>query len=263
MTNHLNKTPYGKYFRDIRHLKKIDIYRFLELYGPQDHSLGHAVKKLVLPGARTGEKPLVVDVTEARDTLNRWLEMREEDKLAANFEDSGKPASEAVFENWPEEAEERMIPILQNGNNGEHYDEVNQEGFITSFGYLLSDILNEIKQKQELVMSNDLEFLMKNQIADDIEALVKLINKHDEWSINKNQEVFINHKSGLSLQVYAGANHSEGGFEVSLHESMDFLTVIERQMLTSAIEDLLFVLSLEDRAKFFNQVWRFVDKQSL
>lgn len=289
----MNK-PYEKYFRDVSHLKKIDIYRFLELYGPQDHSLGHAVKKLVLPGARTGEKPLVVDVKEARDTLDRWLEMREEDKLAGE--------SGVVFENWPEEAEERMIPILQNGNNGEHYDEVNQEVVITSFSdfkemlkndggwndmplppelaihetlssLILNEtkrkealsihILNEIKQKQELAMSNDLEFLMKNQITGDVEALVKLVGKHDEWSVSKDHEVFIIHKSGFSLKIYVAANYSEGGFEVNLHEAMDFLTVIERQMLTSAIEELLFVLSFEDRAKFFKQVWRFVDKQSL
>lgn len=103
---------------------------------------------------------------------------------------------------------------------------------------------------------------MRSQVGNDVEALVNLINKHEEWGINKNQEVFINHKSGFSLQIYASANHSEGGFEVSLHESMDFVTVAERQMLTSAIQGLLFVLSLEDRAKFFTQVWRFVHKGS-
>lgn len=133
MTGNLNKNHYGKYFRDIRHLKKIDIYRFLELFEVTDHALGHAIKKLVLAGARTGKKPLVADITEARDTLNRWLEMREEDKLASG----------AVFENWPEEVEERMIPILQNGNNGEHYDEVNQEVVITSFGDLKEMLKND------------------------------------------------------------------------------------------------------------------------
>lgn len=70
---------YEKYFRDVKHLDKIDIYRFLDLFEVTDHALGHAIKKLVLSGARTGKKPLVVDVTEARDTLNRWLEMLQED----------------------------------------------------------------------------------------------------------------------------------------------------------------------------------------
>ena len=70
---------YGKYFKDIAKYLKLDIYRILDLYKVTDHAIGHAVKKLLLAGDRTGGKSLVDDVTEARDTLNRWLEMREED----------------------------------------------------------------------------------------------------------------------------------------------------------------------------------------
>lgn len=70
---------YGKYFKDIAKYLKLDIYRVLDLYKVTDHAIAHAVKKLLLAGDRTGGKSLVDDVTEARDTLNRWLEMREED----------------------------------------------------------------------------------------------------------------------------------------------------------------------------------------
>ena len=70
---------YGKYFKDIAKYLKLDIYRILDLYKVTDHTIGHAVKKLLLAGDRTGGKSLVDDVTEARDTLNRWLEMRDED----------------------------------------------------------------------------------------------------------------------------------------------------------------------------------------
>ena len=72
-------TPYNEYFRDIKHLDKIDIYRLLDLFGVTDHALGHAIKKLVLAGVRTGGKPSFKDIAEARDTLNRKLEMLQED----------------------------------------------------------------------------------------------------------------------------------------------------------------------------------------
>lgn len=75
----VESTPYNDYFRDVKHLGKIDIYRFLELFGVADHALGHAIKKLALAGVRTGGKPSFKDIAEARDTLNRKLEMIQED----------------------------------------------------------------------------------------------------------------------------------------------------------------------------------------
>ena len=72
-------SKYGKYFVDVEHLKKIDIYRLVELFPINDHALEHVVKKLLLGGVRTGGKNAHDEVIECRDTLNRWLEMREED----------------------------------------------------------------------------------------------------------------------------------------------------------------------------------------
>lgn len=72
-------TLYDEYFRGVKHLNKIDIYRTLDLFGVTDHALGHAIKKLVLAGVRTGGKPSFKDISEARDTLNRKLEMIQED----------------------------------------------------------------------------------------------------------------------------------------------------------------------------------------
>ena len=74
-------TNYNKYFRDVSHLSTVDVYRVLELFDVTDHALGHAAKKLLLAGLRTGGKGQVVDVMEARDTLNRWLEMQAEDGI--------------------------------------------------------------------------------------------------------------------------------------------------------------------------------------
>lgn len=68
--------PYSHYFRDVSNLTWIDIYRVLELYQVTDHALGHAVKKLLAAGLRNGLKDYDQDVREARDTLNRWLDMR-------------------------------------------------------------------------------------------------------------------------------------------------------------------------------------------
>lgn len=69
---------YGKYFRDVRHLQSIDIYQVLRLFDVSDHALGHAVKKILLAGTRTGNKSFADDIQEARDTLDRWLNMEDE-----------------------------------------------------------------------------------------------------------------------------------------------------------------------------------------
>lgn len=55
----------------------IDVYGVCELFPIHDPSgsLNHARKKLLVPGVRTGGKSMYKDVKEARDTLNRWLEL--------------------------------------------------------------------------------------------------------------------------------------------------------------------------------------------
>lgn len=70
---------YSHYFREVQKgVTHIDIYRLLAMFGVTDNALGHAIKKLIVPGLR-GAKDVCKDVTEARDTLNRWLEMAQED----------------------------------------------------------------------------------------------------------------------------------------------------------------------------------------
>ena len=70
---------HSHYFRPIAHLREIDIYRFLDLFNVTDQALGHAIKKLVVPGMRGGGKPARKDIEEAIDTLQRKLEMMDED----------------------------------------------------------------------------------------------------------------------------------------------------------------------------------------
>lgn len=71
-----NVQKYPKYFKDVSAYSEIDVYLLLEIFGVCDHAIGHAIKKLLLMGVRSGGKPASKDIEEARDTLNRWLEIR-------------------------------------------------------------------------------------------------------------------------------------------------------------------------------------------
>lgn len=71
---------YPKYFAYVGHLEYIDVYRTHRLFVVKDHEIHHASKKLLLCGVRTGGKPVRKEVEEARDTLNRWLEIMDEDE---------------------------------------------------------------------------------------------------------------------------------------------------------------------------------------
>ena len=70
---------YPHYFKDVRKLSAVDVYRVLLLFGVSDPCLQHAIKKLLVAGGR-GAKSADKDVAEAIATLQRWVEMREEDK---------------------------------------------------------------------------------------------------------------------------------------------------------------------------------------
>lgn len=66
------------YYRDVSHLKRVDIYRILDLFGVTDHAIAHAIKKLMCAGLR-GAKPEEQDIREAIASLNRKLQMLAED----------------------------------------------------------------------------------------------------------------------------------------------------------------------------------------
>ncbi len=70
-----NSGKYPKYFKSVKHLENIDVYMTHRLFNVNDPALHHASKKILMAGERTGEKSMVDDIREARDTLNRWLEM--------------------------------------------------------------------------------------------------------------------------------------------------------------------------------------------
>lgn len=70
---------YPHYYKDIRHLNIIDIYRFFDLFEVTDPCLQHSMKKLAVGGKR-GAKDYEKDIKEAMDTLKRWEYMQEENK---------------------------------------------------------------------------------------------------------------------------------------------------------------------------------------
>lgn len=75
----MQERKHSHYFRDVAHLKTMDLYRFLELFNVTDPCLQHAIKKLVVPGMRGGGKSTEKDLQEAIDTLVRRQEMHRED----------------------------------------------------------------------------------------------------------------------------------------------------------------------------------------
>lgn len=69
---------FSHYKKDVSHLNYIDVYRVLELFQVHNPAIQHAVKKLLCPGGR-GAKDYKTDLVEAKKSIERALEMLEED----------------------------------------------------------------------------------------------------------------------------------------------------------------------------------------
>lgn len=78
MTIKLPKDEFPHYYKDVRHLDFIDIYRVLELWDVKDPAIQHAIKKLMVAGGR-GVKDLLKDYKEAKVSIERAEAMKEED----------------------------------------------------------------------------------------------------------------------------------------------------------------------------------------
>ena len=74
----MSEQNHDHYFKDVTHLKTIDVYRVLDLFGVSNPCVQHAVKKLLCSGQR-GVKDTRQDVQEAITSLVRCLEMQTED----------------------------------------------------------------------------------------------------------------------------------------------------------------------------------------
>lgn len=71
---------YPKYYKNFSDVNEADVYLVHDRFKIEDPSgcIHHASKKLLLSGVRTGGKSKFDDVREARDTLNRWLEINKD-----------------------------------------------------------------------------------------------------------------------------------------------------------------------------------------
>ena len=70
---------HSHYKKDVRHLDYIDVYRIIELYELHDPCFQHALKKILVPGAR-GHKDLINDINDIIDTMQRKIEMMAENE---------------------------------------------------------------------------------------------------------------------------------------------------------------------------------------
>ena len=75
----LKEKKHNHYFKNVKHLDHIDVYRVLDLFEVVDPCIQHAIKKLLCAGMR-GAKNQPQDVQEAIDSLIRYQEMRKEDR---------------------------------------------------------------------------------------------------------------------------------------------------------------------------------------
>ena len=75
----MSEQNHDHYFKDVTHLKTIDVYRVIDLFNVSNPCIQHAVKKLLCSGQR-GVKDTRQDVQEAITSLVRYLEMQTEDE---------------------------------------------------------------------------------------------------------------------------------------------------------------------------------------
>ena len=69
------------YYKDVSYLNTVDVYRVLKLFNVTDPCIQHAVKKLLVAGGRGAGKSIERDLREARDSINRALQMIAEDDV--------------------------------------------------------------------------------------------------------------------------------------------------------------------------------------
>lgn len=70
---------HSHYYKDVSHLEFIDVYRVIDLFEVSNPCIQHAIKKLLVSGGRGGGKDTTKDWQEAIDSVNRAIEMKEED----------------------------------------------------------------------------------------------------------------------------------------------------------------------------------------
>lgn len=75
--------PTPSYYNKVYKGIKLDPYRIAEIYGITDHAMFQALKKLLAAGQR-GDKDFRQDLLEARNAIERKIEMIGEDAAPLN-----------------------------------------------------------------------------------------------------------------------------------------------------------------------------------
>jgi len=79
-TKPVKQTKHSHYYKDVTHLAVVDVYRLLDLFDTGSSSIDHAIKKLLVAGER-GTKNRRKDLNEAIDSIQRALDMMDEDGI--------------------------------------------------------------------------------------------------------------------------------------------------------------------------------------
>lgn len=125
---------HSHYFKDVSHLKEIDVYRVLDLFAVTDPTLQHVVKKALCAGLR-GAKDFEQDVREIYDTAARRLQMIAEDENKnATYRAPGAGAAYQIYTS--EESGSFWFDLLhtQWGPSGRHATPASQENGGTESG---------------------------------------------------------------------------------------------------------------------------------
>lgn len=93
---------HNHYFKNVKHLEVVDVYRVLHLFNVTDPCIQHAVKKLLVAGGRGAGKDISRDIKEAIDSLARWQEMRDEENEALKADESLKAALRQLDDSAPQ-----------------------------------------------------------------------------------------------------------------------------------------------------------------
>lgn len=77
-----SKSKHSHYYKDVKYLETLDVYRILKLFNVSDPCIQHALKKLLVAGGRGAGKDISQDLDEAIDSIKRALEMIKEDETS-------------------------------------------------------------------------------------------------------------------------------------------------------------------------------------
>lgn len=76
---------HNHYFKDVSHMKQIDVYQVINLFHVTDPCLQHAIKKLLVAGGREGAKDINHDIQDVIDSCLRWQEIQKENESLCKF----------------------------------------------------------------------------------------------------------------------------------------------------------------------------------